>query len=257
MMSRNSEKLSCSNKINTVQGGSALTFALNKNIKKRKKRAATYKQGKQKDKFSSHKIIQNKCLSSSNLSLAQSAATFYNLNISNEEIVNSDKTNISARFYCYSCQFCNSIECQCSIAKSETHSNTVNNNQNNFNICLNIGANDTININDDKLSVIDSNNTDTLAQLIDVCELRKNKEETNNIQYKTCSNSKQLHRFAIYKNLCKYCGFAIGNASTHLHCVEKTLKDIEIQRSSNSDSVGDSILCVTCHSAFKGENLVF
>lgn len=238
MMSRNSEKLNCSNKINSVQSGSsALTFALNKKKKKRKKRATTattiLKQAKQKDKLTSHRIIQNKFVSSSNLSLAQSASSFYDVD---EEIVNDGNLNDGARFYCYSCPFCKSIDCQCAKEKSETFESAVN---------INSTKVHDIATTTDQWNIIDNNNIESLESTIDVCELRKKKQQSSNN-----NNTGQFNRFAIYENLCKHCGFAIGNANGHLHCVED-------KTTQNSVGIAYENYCVSCHSVFSGESTHF
>lgn len=262
MMSRNSEKL-CSNKINVVQSGSsngngAPTFALNKKKKKRKKRTAPLKYGKQTDKSTSYGIIQNTFINSSNLSLAQSASSFYDIDelLDDIEIVPSETTNGRSRFYCYPCELCKSIECQCD---DEKKSESVNSSLIDLpNGDRDIGANgisisDSVSNYNDQLNLIDNNNTDSLAELIDVCELRKNKQQSNNNNNRACSKGEQLHRFAIYENLCKHCGFAIGNADDHLHCIEDTTQGSELQR--NFNSVDRENSCSTCHSIYSGENM--
>lgn len=64
--------------------------------------------------------------------------------------------------------------------------------------------------------------------------------------------TEQLQRFAVYENLCEFCGFAIGNGAYHLHCdankqhSQKTEQDIQ-----KSENIYENI-CESCNSLFDG-----
>lgn len=73
----------------------------------------------------------------------------------------------------------------------------------------------------------------------------------------------QLQRFAIYENLCEFCGFAIGNGLHHSNCVptkndENRLnnnnysKNNEEQGTNQTENIYENI-CEKCHSIFDGE----
>lgn len=76
--------------------------------------------------------------------------------------------------------------------------------------------------------------------------------------------TEQLQRFAVYENLCEFCGFAIGNGAYHLHCDASTRNihndGIHIDDDGDNDQASQVIpesiyenICESCHSIFDGE----
>lgn len=73
----------------------------------------------------------------------------------------------------------------------------------------------------------------------------------------------QLQRFAIYENLCEFCGFAIGNGLHHSNCVPKICENQlnnnnynEKNNDENCKKQTENIyenICEKCHSIFNGE----
>lgn len=75
----------------------------------------------------------------------------------------------------------------------------------------------------------------------------------------------QLQRFAIYENLCEFCGFAIGNGLHHSNCVPKISENHLNNNNYNSNNENNNIncdiqteniyenICEKCHSIFDGE----
>lgn len=74
-----------------------------------------------------------------------------------------------------------------------------------------------------------------------------NNNQTDGINRHT---DQRLQRFAIYENLCEFCGFAIGNGAYHLHCVADN-KPSNIDQV-KSENIYENI-CDLCHSIFDGE----
>lgn len=77
--------------------------------------------------------------------------------------------------------------------------------------------------------------------------------------------TEQLQRFAVYENLCEFCGFAIGNGAYHQHC------DTSNSNSNNQHNIcavnqeQDELqkpeniyenICESCHSLFDGEQCI-
>lgn len=74
--------------------------------------------------------------------------------------------------------------------------------------------------------------------------------------------TEQLQRFAVYENLCEFCGFAIGNGAYHLHCdaSKQNIHNDDID-DDNNHSKPDHLkpeniyenICESCHSIFDGD----
>lgn len=65
--------------------------------------------------------------------------------------------------------------------------------------------------------------------------------------------TEQLQRFAVYENLCEFCGFAIGNGAYHLRCDVSNRKiHAAKQDEQQSENIYENI-CESCHSLFDGE----
>lgn len=69
--------------------------------------------------------------------------------------------------------------------------------------------------------------------------------------------TEQLQRFAIYENLCEFCGFAIGNGAYHLHCdANNKPNSIPTETHQSHQVKSENIyenICESCHSLFDGE----
>lgn len=66
----------------------------------------------------------------------------------------------------------------------------------------------------------------------------------------------QLQRFAIYENLCEYCGFAIGNGSYHMHCMTTAARENPLNNHLMIPNAIENIyenICETCHSIYDGD----
>lgn len=64
------------------------------------------------------------------------------------------------------------------------------------------------------------------------------------------------HRFAIYENLCEFCGFAIGTGSYHPNCAiarcVRSKDDVTNNNSPSSENIYENI-CKSCHLIYSGD----
>lgn len=69
--------------------------------------------------------------------------------------------------------------------------------------------------------------------------------------------NRHIERFAVYENLCEFCGFAIGNGSYHLECErQRGMPNVDNKLKVINDNVIENIyenICETCHLIFDGE----
>lgn len=77
--------------------------------------------------------------------------------------------------------------------------------------------------------------------------------QCENINFKRQRNvglnrrTEQLQRFAIYENLCEFCGYAIGNGAYHLECDANIRNQTQIPL--KTENIYENI-CEACHSVF-------